>query len=74
MKTTIVPADSTRAGRRLGYFHNAGYFELEGDDFDGVFRLGDHAEAAGLPPYVEVDPARPDPAGRPGLVAAGGGA
>ena len=54
VKTTIVPQLLDRAGRRLGYFHNAGYFELVGDDFDGVFRLGGHAEAAGLPPYVEV--------------------
>ena len=54
VKSTIVPQMLDRPGRRLGYFHNAGYFELEGDDFDGVFRLGGHAEAAGLPPYVEV--------------------
>jgi Domain of unknown function (DUF1839) len=54
VKSTIVPQMLDRPGRRLGYFHNAGYFELEGDDFDGVFRLGGHTEAAGLPPYVEV--------------------
>lgn len=54
VKSTIVPQMLDRPGRRLGYFHNAGYFELEGEDFDGVFRLGAHAEAAGLPPYVEV--------------------
>ncbi len=54
VKSTIVPQMLDRPGRRLGYFHNAGYFELEGEDFDGVFRLGNHAEAAGLPPYVEV--------------------
>ena len=28
--------------RRLGYFHNAGYYELDGDDFAGVFRLEGH--------------------------------
>ena len=54
VKSTIVPQMLDRAGRRLGYFHNAGYYELEGDDFDGAFRLGDHAEHPGLPPYVEV--------------------
>ncbi|HEX3002785.1 MAG TPA: DUF1839 family protein [Angustibacter sp.] len=47
-KTTIVPARLDRAGRTLSYFHNAGVFELEGDDFDGVF-----AEQP-LAPYVEV--------------------
>jgi Domain of unknown function (DUF1839) len=54
VKSTIVPQMLDRAGRRLGYFHNAGYFELAGDDFDGVFRLGVCADSAGLPPYVEV--------------------
>jgi hypothetical protein len=53
-KSTIVPQLVDRANRRLGYFHNAGYFELSGDDFDGVFRLGAHADAGALPPYVEL--------------------
>ena len=52
-KSTIVPNSVDRDGRRLGYFHNAGYFELEADNFDGVFRLGGHAEPDALPPYVE---------------------
>ncbi|MCU1487505.1 MAG: hypothetical protein JWN67_4251 [Actinomycetia bacterium] len=51
-KTTIVPESIDVAGRRLGYFHNAGYFELEGDDFDGTLRVGAGPEV--LPPYVEV--------------------
>ncbi len=54
VKSTIVPQMLDPGARRMGYFHNAGYFELEGDDFDGVFRLGRHAEAPGLPPYVEL--------------------
>jgi hypothetical protein len=54
VKSTVVPQMLDREGRRLGYFHNAGYFELDGEDFDGVFRLGPYAEHAGLPPYVEV--------------------
>jgi hypothetical protein len=52
-KTAMVPNSIDRAGRHLGYFHNAGYFELDGDDFDGVFRLGPHDDLAALPPYVE---------------------
>jgi uncharacterized protein DUF1839 len=41
--------------RRLGYFHNAGYFELSGEDFAGVFRLEGHLTSPEyLPPYVEV--------------------
>jgi hypothetical protein len=54
VKSTIVPQMVDVEGRHLGYFHNAGYFELEGDDFDGVFRLGPQASAPGLPPYVEL--------------------
>jgi Domain of unknown function (DUF1839) len=54
VKSTIVPQMLDRDGRRLGYFHNAGYFELDGDDFDGLFRLGAHTGSAELPPYVEV--------------------
>jgi hypothetical protein len=33
--------------RSLGYFHNAGYYELADDDFDGLFAV------PALPPYVE---------------------
>ena len=47
-KTTVVPAQVDRAARRMTYFHNAGLFTLEGEDFDGVF-----AEQL-LAPYVEV--------------------
>ncbi len=54
VKSTIVPNAVDVASRRLGYFHNAGYFELEGDDFDGVFHLGEHADPMALPPYVEI--------------------
>lgn len=54
VKSTIVPQMLDVEGRRLGYFHNAGYFELEGDDFDGVFRRGDRADSPELPPYMEL--------------------
>ena len=36
-KSTIVLADLDADARRLGYFHNAGYFALDGDDFDRTF-------------------------------------
>jgi hypothetical protein len=64
VKTTIVANHVDPEARRLGYFHNAGYFELEGDDFDGVFRLGAHTDPNALPPYVELvrlDRLRRDP-------------
>jgi hypothetical protein len=47
-KTTIAIARADTRARRLGYFHNAGYFELEGEDFDAVLE-----PALPLPPYVE---------------------
>lgn len=53
-KSTIVPNAVDVHARRLGYFHNASYFELDGDDFDGVFRLGDAVPVGTLPPYVET--------------------
>ncbi|MET0343062.1 MAG: DUF1839 family protein, partial [Polyangiales bacterium] len=46
-KTTIAIAAIDRAEKRLGYFHNAGYYALAGSDFDGVFA------ASVLPPYTE---------------------
>lgn len=53
-KTTIVPQSLDLDSAILGYFHNAGYFELAGDDFAGIFRLGAHADVDALPPYVEL--------------------
>ena len=48
VKTTIVPTHLDRSARRLDYFHNAGLFTLDADDFDGVFAR------QVLPPYVEL--------------------
>ncbi len=53
-KTGVVMQMLDRANRRLGYFHNAGYFELEGDDFDGIFYLPDGRDPRILLPYVEM--------------------
>ena len=52
-KSTIVPMTIDPDARRLGYFHNAGYFELDGDDFDGALRTK-VVDPAMLPPYVEL--------------------
>ncbi|NTF33132.1 DUF1839 family protein [Rhizobium skierniewicense] len=37
-KTTVAINRMDVANRRLEYFHNAGYFALEGDDFSGIFQ------------------------------------
>jgi hypothetical protein len=37
-KTTIGIARIDPAARRIAYFHNQGFFSLEGEDYDGIFR------------------------------------
>lgn len=65
-KTTVAINRIDIAARRLDYFHNAGFFRLEGEDFDGLFRLGPFAAPEGHPflPYTEfvklTDLTRPD--------------
>ncbi len=54
VKTTIILADLDADARRLGYFHNAGYFQLAGDDFDGVFRLSPVSGPDVLPLFAEL--------------------
>jgi hypothetical protein len=53
-KTTIVLADLDVEARRLGYFHNAGYFELSGEDFVKTFRLDVGEDPAFLPLFAET--------------------
>jgi hypothetical protein len=53
-KTTIAIANLDVEARTLGYFHNAGYFELSGEDFAKVFRLDVPEDPAWLPFYAEV--------------------
>lgn len=53
-KTTIVLCDLDLRAQRLGYFHNAGYFVLEGEDFIRLFRIGDPADPEFLPLFAEL--------------------
>jgi hypothetical protein len=53
-KSTIVIADLDVAARRLGYFHNAGYFMLEGEDFARTFRLDIEPDPAFMPFFAEL--------------------
>lgn len=48
VKTSIVAEAIDPEARVLRYFHNAGFFELSGDDYDGVFG------ALTLPTYVDL--------------------
>ena len=52
-KTTVGVNEIDVAARRLGYFHNAGYYALEGDDFRDLFMLEGTPHERVLPPYVE---------------------
>lgn len=52
-KSTIVLADLDLERRRLGYFHNAGYFTLEGEDFARTFRLDQPADPSFMPLFAE---------------------
>jgi hypothetical protein len=54
-KTTILIAQLDVQGERLGYFHNAGYHELSGEDFRQTFRLDATAQAGVmLPLFAEL--------------------
>ena len=52
-KTTILLTSIDMKARRVGYFHNAGYFELAGEDFLQLFRLNTNADSEFLPLYAE---------------------
>ncbi len=52
-KTTIVLCEIDGAEQRLGYFHNAGYFSLSGEDFVNLFRLGAPPDPAFMPLFAE---------------------
>lgn len=53
-KTTIVLVDLDMAAGQLGYFHNAGYFRLEGRDFRKTFRLDEPPDPGFLPLFAET--------------------
>jgi hypothetical protein len=53
-KSTIVLADIDIEQRRLGYFHNAGYFMLEGEDFARTFRLDQPSDPTFMPLFAET--------------------
>jgi hypothetical protein len=54
VKTTIALNAVDADAGRMSYFHNAGYFALEGDDFAGLFRLAVEPDPAALPLFAEL--------------------
>ncbi len=54
LKTTVAPETIDRGAERMRYFHNAGFFELQGEDYRGAFRLLSHFTDDVMEPFVEV--------------------
>ena len=52
-KTSVTVEALDRDARVMRYFHNAGYWELSGDDYDGALRAQGRP-ADDLPPYAEI--------------------
>jgi len=53
-KTTIVMNEIDLDHHRLGYFHNAGYHWLDGEDFKKLFRIDAPVDPTHLPFYAEL--------------------
>lgn len=53
-KTTIVLNELDVPNKQLGYFHNAGYYQLSGEDFDQTFRIGKPHDPAFMPLFAEL--------------------
>jgi hypothetical protein len=53
VKTSIAVQAIDCAAKRLGYFHNAGYYELGGSDFTGLFGAAD-SDPRVAPACIEV--------------------
>ncbi|MBS1888317.1 MAG: DUF1839 family protein [Actinobacteria bacterium] len=54
VKSSVIAEGIDREAETLRYFHGDGYFELAGDDYRGIFRLGREYSADVLPPYTEL--------------------
>lgn len=52
-KSTVAINALDPAARHMEYFHNQGYFALQGDDFDALFQTGGLVHPRMLPPYIE---------------------
>ena len=54
VKTSVAVAAIDPAARRLRYFHNAGLYELEGEDYEQIFIASPSNPSFPLPPYAEL--------------------
>lgn len=54
VKTTLMLNDLDEAAQRLGYFHNAGYYQMADEDFRQTFRLDLPPDPTHLPLFAEL--------------------
>jgi hypothetical protein len=54
LKTTVAPETIDRGDERMRYFHNAGFYELSGEDYRGAFRMLPHFTDDVMDPFIEV--------------------
>jgi uncharacterized protein DUF1839 len=52
-KTSIAVESIDPEAERLRYFHGPGYFEVDGEDYRNVLRVGREFSPDVLPPYIE---------------------
>jgi hypothetical protein len=52
-KTTIAAVEIDIESRHLGYFHNQGYYHVNGADLENLLGVHDAGDPHRLPPYVE---------------------
>ncbi len=53
VKSTVAINEINVQKKHLGYFHNQGYYHLNGKDFDDVFQINGLVHDRMLPPYFE---------------------
>jgi hypothetical protein len=53
VKSTVAINAIDIAGKRLDYFHNQGFYRLEGQDFVDIFQTDGLVHERMLPPYIE---------------------
>jgi hypothetical protein len=54
LKTTVAPETIDREAERMRYFHNAGFYELDGEDYRGAFRMLPHFTDDVMDPFIEL--------------------
>jgi len=72
VKSTIAVNKIDRDQQVLGYFHNQGYYELSGEDYQAIFQINGLVHERMLPTYIEYVKLRhlhPTPTGEQLLIA-----